>query len=228
MRFVLICLCLILAAAPAAAQSYSEALESIAALNRVKPLQNPQMQTSKEILSRRVLDRTNKVIGRVEGALVGQTGGLDFLNVTFDRLQMTTPVYLDFRKLEIGAVTSGYVLGFKSDQIANLYPQMLADIESAAGDESVFDVKMLQNAIVRDESGRQMGQVGSVLFNKEGKRVEALYIDLKLGLLRGKSVAIPFTMAQYDPDRFKIDVTVSKNVADAMTDYVRKAQYDRD
>ena len=172
---------------------YSRKAEQISAVNRMAPLQNPKYDRSEEILGRRVLDRKSKVVGDLHDVLLNANGGIAFLDVNFDRIRLAQPALVNYSGFNIEPVTNGYAMTFDAAEIEGVYPQMLADIETASGaGAEIYSLKKLNGLTVRTESGRAIGKVDDVLFTGNGKRAEAFYVGLTAGTLRGRSVAVPF------------------------------------
>lgn len=208
---------------PAAADTYTNTLLTITDMNRIQPLQNPEYETSARISARRVTDSKNKVVGEVRDVILNKNGSISSLQIEFDRLGLGTPVYMDYSANRIDEISNGYALRFEDDQIEELYPSMLAGIETAAGEQQdTFSVQKLKGAAVMTKDGRKIGNVQEVLFNKRGRRAEALLLAMLIGGMRGETLAIPIGMTEIEPASGKVKATIENKQADAIIDYAKE------
>ena len=206
------------------AQSAVRINQHISDLNQIKPLQNPAWQRSADVLKSRILDRKNKVVGDLEDIIVGQQGVVDSLKVDLNRLQLGTEVYLNYNNMNIRSAERAYITNFDDDRIEEIYPELLANIESASGgDNGLISIKNLNNADVEAEDGRRLGKVEEIMFDiNSGNRAEALIIRVRASGIRGTSVAVPFYMPRYDVESAtRYNVVVSNAEADAILDVAR-------
>jgi sporulation protein YlmC with PRC-barrel domain len=210
-------LCLTIAPAFAAGETDLGMLETLSELNRIQPLQNPAYTRLAKIEERNLLDRKNRVVGQVKDVIIGDRGQISSLNVEFDRLRMRDTVFLNYADMNIRPSSNGYILTYDKDQIEDLYPSFLSSMESAAGtDSDVFSAKKLPGAMVETADGRRLGIVEDVLFANEGARVEALFVNIKMGVLRGKTIAIPYSMGKFQQTGTGRFVKVSNADADTV------------
>lgn len=224
MRRIYLALALLLyLAAPAAAQGYNDSARTISDFNRVKPLQNFQYEKSRDTLSRRVLDRKNKVIGELQDVIVNRNGRVNALQVEFDRLSLRTPVYVGYTDMKIESWSNAYIVGYTDEEVASFYPDLLAKIETAAGGESEnISLRSALSAPLIDSDGRNLGFVQDVLFDSDGERAQAVYASLNIGVLRNAGVAAPFDDVSFKAMDGKMTAVISKELADAMIDFAGK------
>ncbi len=223
MTRLLIAITLIVFAFSAQAQGVGANVQTLNDYNKLQPLQNPQYERAEKILDRRILDSKNRVVGEVNDVIVGPNGSISALEVEFDRLRLNAPVYLNYRDMEIRTGGKSYILKFDQEQITSLYPEILAQVDTAAGALDDLSVSKLKDSEILAHDGRKIGQVSEILFSADGDRVEAIYVGLTTGVLRGKSVAIPLRAAQFGTDSAqKINGIVSNEMADAMIEYASK------
>ena len=213
-----------MAGIPAAfAQDYSRYLEAVTQLNRINPLQNPEYESADKILKRRILDRKNKVIGQVKDVIINDNGSLASLEVDFDRLRLEGEVFVNYRDMGVRPATNSYMISFADEQIEDMYPTLLAEMETASGeDEDAFSLRRLLGASVKAYDGRKLGVVEDVLFSANGGRAEALYISLKGYNLRGETLAIPLSMAEIEDRGFGKGIVLGDEQADAIIDYAEE------
>lgn len=222
LRPVFLCYALFaIMAAPvvAVAQESPRTLERLSDLNRISPLQNPEFERAEDVLGRKILDRKNKVIGEVKDITLRNNGTINTINTDFDRLRLGNTVFLDFREMSIRPVSDAYSLAMDSDEIAAFYPQLLANIDTAAGNEDdSFSTLKIVGSKVEAVDGRNLGSVKSVLFGSNGTRASALYVELSIGTTRGDYVAIPFRSADLQANGSALKAVVSNDLANAMID----------
>ncbi len=217
-------LALFLSAASFQAQAgdYERFLETLTEINRIDPLQAPSYERDDDILKRHILDRKNRVVGEVQDVILTPEGSISSLFVKFDRLRLNTSVYLNYRDMRIRPVSNGYALSFDDEQIENMYPVFLANIETAAGEEGeTVSARSLVGASVKSSDGRKVGKVKHVMFGSRGGQAEVLYIAMIYGILRGKSIAVPYDAVKFDSNGKKPKLTVSEEQADAMIDFAK-------
>ena len=204
---------------PAHAQStrYIQALERINKINSYRPDQSPRHERSREVISDRVLDNQNRVVGEVRDIVLNRNGSIAMLYVEFDRLRLSTDkLMVSYPELGIRPVSNGYKMNYTDDQIADLVPELLANVETASGDDAdTYSLKKLLGRKIYAEDGRTLGKIEDVLFDSLGGRAELLYINLSYKALRGDNMALPFGMASYKGKR----ITVNNDVADAMINF---------
>lgn len=210
----------VLSVPAAIAQSFSRDLEILSDLNRINPRQNPEYQLSADVLGRRILDRKNKVVGEVNDIVLRDSGNIELLNVELDRLRLGD-IFLNYRSLRVEPVSDGYTLGFDSKQLEQLYPTLLADTQTAAGDNGVFSVRRVLKSEVRSDAGRRVGTVEDVLFSANGSRAEALLVKLSQGTLRGDQIAVPFNGSEFQDSGQGRSVVLKQALADALIEYAK-------
>lgn len=207
--------------APAAiAQNFSRDLEIISSLNRINPRQNPEYERSGDVLGRRILDRKNKVVGEVNDIVLRTNGNIELLNVELNRLRLGD-LFINYRSLNVEPVSDGYTLGFDSGQLEQLYPTLLADTQTAAGNGDILSVNRVLKADVRSAEGRRIGVVEDILFGGNGSRAEAILLKVTQGRLRGKQIAIPFNGSTFEDTGRGPVVILRQSFADAMTEYAK-------
>jgi sporulation protein YlmC with PRC-barrel domain len=143
--------------------------------------------------------------------------------VDFDRLRLTAPVFLSYDKMKVTTSSKAYEIGFKDSEIAEFYPSLLSQVETAAGgnEDEVSLKKIIGNPVITTD-GRGIGTVNDILFSANGDRASAVYISLNTGILSGKSVAVPFSAVSFSSDGFKPTAIVANDMADAMIDFASK------
>ncbi len=224
--FILFAALIILAAVPTTGQAqsaYNQYLESLSELNRIDPIQRSSYERADKILKRRILDNKNKVIGEVNDVILNSNGSIESLYVDFNRLRLGSAVYLNYRQMNISSVSNGYALAFDDNQIENIYPDLLSNIATAAGEDGdSTSVRNIVGASVKSKDGRKLGEVKNVLFSANGGRAEVLYLAMAFGVMRGQKVGLPYGTLEYRPtDNGKTEVTVTKEQADAIIDFVK-------
>jgi sporulation protein YlmC with PRC-barrel domain len=207
-------------AVPAMAQDSSSSAQIVAEYNKIKPLQNPDYKDTDDIFNRKILDGKNRVIGEVQDVVIARNGSIESLKASFDRLQLATPVFLNYRSLDIRPAGRGYALRVSDDQIADLYPTLLAEIQTASGAEDEnLSVQKLIGADIFSNDGRAIGIIEDVLFAADGGRAEAIYVGMTFGTLRGRAVAIPLKSAAFGNNGQKMTALIANELADAMISY---------
>ena len=127
---------------------------------------------------------------------------------------------MNYRQLGIRPVSNGYKMSYTDDQIAELVPELLAGVETAAGSDE--DVSQLEkNHRSKDFSqGRAVHWVRSKMccLILLGGRAELLFVSMNYRGLRGETLALPFAEADFKKNGF----VVSNVMADAMIEYAKE------
>lgn len=206
-------------AAPSNAQGLDPFLQTLNDFNDIKPKQNPNWERARETMKSRILDNKNKVVGELNDIILTPQGAINSLNVEMNRLQMGD-VSLNYANLDIDASPRSYQLGYDDGQIEDFLPELLANIETAAGNTAdSISVDALIGSNVSDTNGRRIAKVEDVLFSESGDRAEALLIRVNFRSVRGESVALPFSSAEYIPSGSRFDVKLSKRQADTIIEF---------
>lgn len=205
------------------AQSQAQGLdpyyETLSEYNRIKPFQNPNWERSQSTLKSKVLDRKKKVVGDLQNIVLTPQGAISSLNVDLNRLRLGE-VSLNYSNLNISAAERSYSLGFDEERITEVYPELLANIETASGDDSDrISVNSLVNSDVVADDGRRIGKVEEILFSERGDRAEALMIRVNYKTVRGESVAIPFSSVDYKATGSAYEVQLADSQANTILEF---------
>lgn len=194
-----------------------QSLLRLETLNEKDPEQNRSFIGMGDIIGRRILDNTNRVLGDVRDITLDRNGGIVNLQADLDRLNLgagTMPI--NFDRFGVRLSNNAYKLNFNDDQIAGLVPEILATIPTAAGENTdTFSLKKIRGKKVYAFDGRYIGKVRNVMFNASGTRAEMLYIDIGYKSLNGKKLGIPFAGNTYESNSIK----VRDDMADAALAY---------
>lgn len=203
------------------AQSYAAELAEISQFNVIDRYRHPDFERSADMLERNVLDSKNRIIGEVRNIILTRDGNVASIGVEFDRLRLRQEVSLDVLDLDIRSVSGGYRLAFRDDQVEEIYPDLLANIDTAAGSENLHSVKSIIGIALVAEDGRILGRVKDVIFHGQGRRAEALYVDLQMrGLRNDDPVNIPYSSAQVQERDGRLAAVISNAYADALVKYL--------
>lgn len=197
--------------------------EDLTLLNRIEPLQHPDFDTAQEILDRRIIGRKNKVLGEVENVILNDNGNIVSLEVKLDRLGQQKPVMMNYNAVDAAPATNGYILGFEKAEIEELYPSMLANIETAAGgkNDDAYSLKQLPGTEIRTSQGQRVGEISNVLFGANGDRAEAFYVTIDQGKARAKSIAVPFDLLHLARSGTRLKATVEKDEALMLAEFAK-------
>lgn len=196
--------------------------QALSQLNRIKPLQNPKFQKSKSALGRSVLDRSNKIIGKIEDLIVSEEGQVLGLVVVFDRLQMTQGVFVGYDITKITPSSNGYRLGLESKDITALYPDLLAGIETAAGNMSAISISKSIGLDVVDENLNKIGQITDVLLDQQRTQLLAFHVVVNEKRVRKEGVAVPFSAIRFASDRGVLKGHMTNTDVDKILRYLEK------
>ncbi len=225
--FKIILACLLLVGSNAAMAQGVTAIDTVkfqkdlSELNRIRPLQNPRQEAAEDILDRRVLSSANKVVGEVQDVLLTKDGDVSSILVNFDRLRLGAEVYLNYAALDIQNVSNGYRLGFDGDEVEQLYPELLANIESASGGENLFSLKTLLGQSVATTDNKIIGTVQSVLFDDGGDYVRSVYLNIRYKNIRDYGIAVPLSALSIAPTNNGLNVRIDHKYADQIVAFIK-------
>lgn len=220
---ILLTIVLCLLSMPGLAQEYNASVRIITDMNKLPAIQNPYYERAEKILSRRVIDNKDRVVGEVQDVIFLRNGGLKSVKVDFNRLNLSQPVYINFREVNMRAASRTYQLGLEDDQISPLYAQLLADIETAAGPGSEeYSLTKTLEAPVKTSNGTTIGKISDILFSSDGDRVEAIAVRMADGVLNGQLVAVPVSSITLTNGESNVSASVTDDVAKAMNEFALK------
>lgn len=208
---------------PVSAQGVQETLRlqrELAEINRIKPLQNKTFIPSNDILNRRILDDQNKVVGELEDAIISTNGRIQSLLVSFDRLRLRNSVFIDYNRLGVGSVSDGYRLGLRDEKIEELYPELLADIQTAAGEDDQFSITRMINSTVVNDRGQRLGKVTHVLFDEDARTVIGYHFNVNYRTIRNEGIAVPFRSVFFEEKSGRMQARIGQDFSDAMLDFI--------
>ncbi len=194
-------------------------------INRLKPLQNPRYELSKDILARSIVSRQNRVVGDVHDVLIDLNGGtVTTLLTDFDRLHLRQPVFLNYEAMNIAPTNDGYKLEFTEDSLEELYPSLLANIKTASGSEgNIFSLTSILGRDVLTSDHLKIGKIQDVLFDQTGTAVKSAYLNIDYKTIHDEGVAIPFESLSFKKHHDGRAVAIiSKAHADAVINFIRQ------
>ena len=198
---------------------YVRSYEKLSEINDYNPANSGRHAKSADILSDRVLDRSNKVVGEVKDVILDRNGSIAYLTIDFNRLNLGQDVLtVNYRQLGMRPVSNGYKMNYSDDQIVDIFPSLLASIETAAGEgDRQQSVTKIQGRTVRATDGRTIGKVQDILFDDVGGRAELILVNMSARSVRNKPVAIPYFEGRENNGY----VEISNGLADAMAEYAQ-------
>ncbi len=218
LKITILLLCIL--AMPVQAQGKLTLQQAITKMNRIQPLQNPRYETADQVLGRNILDSSQKVAGEVKDIIINQeNGNVSSILADFDRLNLNQPAYLNFESLDIKSFSKGYGIGFRSEVIKEIYPTLLADIETA-GNGNMIGLKSIINRRVTTNEGKNIGRVDNVLFNRKATRAIGLHVNVTSGTIFDEGITIPFVLAQFVEKDSGPEAQINQLVADYMVEYL--------
>lgn len=214
---------LCIAALSVQAQSF-RFYETLAQMNRIDPLQNTRLRQATQIQNSNIQDEQNKVIGHVRDMILAKDGAIHSISIEFDSQHLPTEVYFSYDSKDIISYSDGYGLNMSEERIQSIYPELLANIETAAGDSSMdrYSMNTLVGAQIKKENGEKLGKVENIMFNKEGTQARGLFISMTRQGMRGETLSIPFDAVSVKPGTsIKPTLMVSNEKAQNIIDFVK-------
>lgn len=190
-------------------------------INRMNPKQNPSYSRGTRILKRSITDSSNKVVGDIHEITLDQDGAIMAITTGLSRVRAGGgQLDLDYNAMAMRPVSSGYTINFDQTQIENQYADILANINTAAG-EGTGSLKLskLIGADVEGKDGRRIGKIEDVLFNELGSKAEAILIRVNYRNIRGESVAVPITTPEIRETGARSKVLLTKEETDTVLQY---------
>ena len=194
--------------------AYMGYLEELSQINATSPEQSPRHEHGREILSDRVLDRKNRVIGEIHDVILNVDGSLSMLDVEFDRLKIGKDhILADYGLLQMEPAGNGYKTGFDKAQIEDMFPELLSSSKQARRIFGRPSIKSLAGASVKTGANKNLGRVIDILFDHLGGQALYLYVSMDYAGHRGKALAIPFEKVTYASRGKTIEVFVNDDLA---------------
>ncbi len=213
-------LCCIMAM-PVQAKNKISLQKAITEMNRIKPLQNPRYETADQLLNRNILDSTKKIAGEVKDVLIDKKNGkVSSILADFDRLNLNQEAYLNFESLDIKSFSKGYGIGYRSEVIKEIYPTLLADIETAGQGDRIA-LKSIINRRVVTSDGKTIGRIDNILFNRKATRAIGLYVNVTSGTIFEEGIVIPFVLANFVDKASGPEAQIHEKVAGHMVRYLK-------
>ncbi len=196
--------------------------EVLSDMNSMPALQRPFFKQGGDILADNILDSKSRVIGEIDEVVVNNDGSVYSVAAELDRLALRQSVFMRFSQLQMKGISNGYRLGFDREQIEDIYPTLLADIETAAGeDASQFSLSSFQGARLKNESNRVIGDITEVLFDEFGENAQAFYVSAKYRGISGQTFAVPFDQGRFESRGSKTDVILDNKSSDILIQFLR-------
>lgn len=220
MKYLALLIAILLLSTPVAAQSmqFTRNAQLLDKVNSYAPEQSSRHEGAKDILKNRIIDKTNRVVGKVNDILLSKSGVVKMIDADFDRINLgTDTLFVNYSDLEIQPATNGYKMGYTDDQIKEQFPALLAGMQSASGAGSdLFSARKIAESAVRSSDGKKLGKIKDILFDNEGTRAELLFVSMNYKSVRGETLAIPFNKARYKYKGKTLTVIVDEAMAAAM------------
>lgn len=204
------------------ANSTDPYFDTLSTYNRTKPVHNTRWTGVDKTLKSSIQNNKKKVVGNLEDIILTPRGSVAALDVDLNRLGLGKTT-LNFRDLQISSNARSYVLRYDDAEIEALRAQILANVETAAGesDENI-SVKSLVGADVLADDGRRIGKVDDVMFTTRGDRADALIVKINYRGVRGDSIAVPFSSVNFEPKGSRFDVRMADEQAETLLDFAKK------
>lgn len=214
-----LCLVIVLLSSPVFAQDGVSPSITLKEMNRIKPLQNPRYIHFEDILDRRIVDSRSKVVGEMKDVIINQDGAIVWLLVNFDRLHLRKSVYLDYIAMDVESMDDAYRLPFNSEELAGLYKKLTTALPK---DQELFSLSEIMGRSVVNANEENIADVAEILFNQEGRAVDAYYLNVSYKTIRNQGVAIPFAVPLESYKYQKMRFLVPQSWSDLILDYADK------
>lgn len=202
---------------PIVNEAYTAALLD---LNRTKASQR-KFAEGEDILKRRLLDKNNRTIGRIDDVAIGPDGKLQTIMADMSGGFSQTMAF-NVQSYVVDPTPDTFTIALDKDQIQQNQAQLLAQVETAAGEAPVATLRNLRGSDVRDTSGRLVGQVRDVLIDDISQQTAALLTAVQIGNNRGATIAIPYDPTAIAANGNKITVNVTPEQADTIASLPRR------
>lgn len=215
----LILICVPLVKAFAEDFTVTRTWEELDEIDAARPLRSAKYKDAKAMLSARILDKTNHVIGEVDDIVLDRNGAIAQITVDFDRLRLGIgPLNINYNDMRTRKATNGFKLGYSDDEIRARVPQILAGIETASGeDQGTYSLKKLIGQPIYDAQGAKLGEIEDILFDQISGRAKFMALKFSEKSVRGKTAIIPFREARYQDAK----LTISNNFSDILLAYIQ-------
>lgn len=228
MKYFLIALLAFFVSLPsaAAAQDFPDpvfALE-LGEYNQTDPTQNDRYTRGSRLLGGKILDSQGRTLGGIADILIDDSGGLHAIDASLNRMGAhSANLPLDVSTLKIKPVQGGYQLAQNTNQVKSMMPQLLANVEAAAGATAngLLSVRKLIGGGVFSEKGPRLGTVEDVIFSYGGGRAHSLLLRVDYRTVMNKRVAIPLSAGTFNPGNLRTDVILPSPRAQTVVEFAK-------
>lgn len=202
--------------APVSQQDY---ISQVLDLNRVPPQQNPLYMMGNKVLAYRLLDRNRRALGKMQDITLGADGSLQSIQVHMIAPGFNEELSFDIKAYNATPESDAYVVSLSRDQVEQNLPDLLAGIETAAGESQPITVQSLVGARVQTDRGRQIATVQDVVIDDDRKVAVALLLTMLGG---NQTVAVPYKTSRIERRGPKATVELSEAQAKVASSYGAK------
>ncbi len=195
-------------------QAYTAALLE---LNRTKASQNPAFTLGKDVMDRRILDKNQRTMGRVEDIILAPNGEFQTIVAKIDTSGFRETVSFDVASYIVNPMPGSFTVAMDKNQIKQNMPALMAQIETAAGEDAPLTVNTLRNGSVSKEDGTPVAKVQDVMVDNKSNQILALLVTILAGSNRGASIAIPYEASSASVEQGRANLTVTDEQAKIIT-----------
>lgn len=232
MKNILIALIALVLAAPAPTQAASSELpDPLYALelnqyNQKNPTQDDRYTRGSRLLSSKILDSQGRTLGKVIDIRLEKGGSLRALDASLNRMGgHSANLPLDTSIITVKPVEGGgYQLAQNANQLKSLMPQLLANVDVAAGpalSSDIVSVQRLINGGVFSEKGPRIGTIEDVMFSYGGARAQSILVRVDYKTVTGKRVAIPVDSGVFAPGNLYTDMILPSPRAQTLVEFAK-------
>lgn len=198
--FFTVIILFLMATTPVRAEMDAAFSLTLAEYNAVNPKQSNLFERGSALAQGKILDSQNRSVGDIHDIMIDKNGTVVAVQTSLGRLgKGEVDLPLNYSQLAMFPVTGGYKINQTGNKMAEILPQLLADVQTAAGAGSdMLSLKRLIGMSVRSESGTRIGKVEDVAFQYEGARAHSLLVRVNYKAVAGKTVAVPLNAPRYE------------------------------
>ena len=165
-------------------------------LNRNPVTQNPDYSLGRQVVKRRLLDKNNRAIGKINDIILMPNGKFKSIEANITTAGFREDVGFNVESYVTDPTDSSFTIAMDKTQINQNMAQLMADIETSSGPDAPLTLNSLRGANIVDPKGMAIAKIeDAVVIDKQGL-VQALLVRMSAGKNRGSVMAIPYEAAE--------------------------------
>lgn len=190
---------------------------ALLALNKSPVTQNPDYSLGRQVVRRRLLDKNNRAIGKINDIILLPDGKFKSIEASITTAGFRENVGFNVESYVIDPTDSSFTIAMDKAQINQNMAQLMSDIETSSGPDAPLTLNSLRGANIVDPKGVAIAKIEDAVVNDKQGLVQALLVRMSAGKNRGSVMAIPYEAAEVRGSGSRIDLVLRDDQVLAVT-----------